>query len=146
MKTVTKYVSDDGKEFGTEEKCIEHEHLIGKLEIAFQKWPHGYNTSGFYNGEGYLNLGEALFDDVWDNFFTLLIEHYLPDTTSFKDAIIQTHENKNVHSILGRFLDDTDSPFKPYWFNFSCVDKSFRLWGQPFFANNPQKGKQICLN
>lgn len=28
----------------------------------------------------------------------------------------------------------------------NCIDEQFREWGQPYFAVNPDKGKQICIN
>lgn len=43
-------------------------------------------------------------------------------------------------SWVGRLIDDAcPRPVKSAWFRFQCIDKQGREWGQPFYANNPDK-------
>jgi hypothetical protein len=59
----------------------------------------------------------------------------------------QTIDNETVHSsYVGRLLGDYGiRPLENAWYRFSCVDKQYREWGQPYFATNPDKGTNVCV-
>lgn len=55
----------------------------------------------------------------------------------------------NVHtSYVGRLLGECRGlrPLSNAWRRFGCIDKMGKEWGQPYFAANPEKGTQKCLN
>jgi len=43
LKTITKYVADDGKEFSTEKQCLEHEYFTQEVAKIAAKFERGAN-------------------------------------------------------------------------------------------------------
>jgi hypothetical protein len=82
----------------------------------------------FANGEGYIQLTEeelALFNDI----YRAAIRDFKPD--------LLPQFNANPKGIIGRYLDDSDSPLYSLWGIACQIDAKRRLWGQPYYANHP---------
>jgi hypothetical protein len=62
------------------------------------------------------------------------------------------HRPVNRRGIIGRIFGDYSSNdqninyLNSIWYRLMCIDESGKEWGQPYFAVNPDKGKNICLN
>ena len=96
----------------------------------------------FANGDGYIKHDKAKLRNAQIQILKLCkerIDH---------KWIQQTIEDESVHpSYVGRLIDDYNiRPLNKAWFRFMCVDNQNREWGQPYYANNPEKGKQVQLN
>ena len=144
MEIITKYKAVDGKEFNREIECIKYESLIEtvkKIMNVLSPVPKDDNCS-FGNGHGYLQHDSEV---VWGAKYQIL--ELLKGYTDHK-WLQDTIDNENTHpSYVGRIIDELNlSPINSAWYRFSCIDKDNREWGQPFYANNPDKGEQIKLN
>ena len=95
-------------------------------------------SDSFANGAGYIQHSCDIVEKCQRDFLDYCYEVTGQDV--FKE--------KNVHrqGIVGRYLDDGGTDLYRYWHRFVCIDEENREWGQPFFAINPTKGKQRCLN
>lgn len=150
IRKISKYVSIDGQEFNSTEECRKHERLLEKAEVIFDRWPKVKDDGcKFANGGGYVQLTKEVYDEVRNGFLDLVKEVYSKD----KDIQRVVEITKNMDSnwgIIGRYLSDYDSPLYRYWCQLMHVDagapdvkvKLYRLWGQGFYALNPDKGEQ----
>lgn len=140
MKSIIKYKAIDGREFDFEEECEKHERLLVQIERAIKPLgsPPKEDGCSFANGGGYL-------------------QHDLPTVEAVKLALIDlaaVPENVKEgvrtrpasHSIIGRYLDDGDSPVRKGWYRLMCIDEQGREWGQPFYALHPEQATQVRLN
>lgn len=80
--------------------------------------------TGFANGEGYVLQDPEVVQEIRDYFIDRYGSYY----------------------VAGRTLDDGGSPLYGVFMRVFTVDKYSREWGQPFYANNPNEGKQFCHN
>lgn len=143
MKTITKFKAIDGKEFTDKEECLNYELLIEKVDTIMALLPPKPNDNGcsFSNGDGYLQHNKATLRNAQLQILELCkkyIDH---------KWIQETIDDENVHlSYVGRLIDDYNiNPINSAWFRFMCIDKYSREWGQPYYANNPEKGKQVSV-
>ena len=89
------------------------------------------------NGEGYFqhSISQILeYRDKADNLFR--------EITNIFHITSQTHV-----SYIVRILGDLNSPLQKCYQRLYCINMvNGREWGQPYFALNPEKGKQVKLN
>ena len=142
MEVITKFRAIDGKEFVSEKECIKYEALIisvNKIMDSLSKKP---NDSSFLNGDGFLQHDEKVVTETKTRILEICkvyIDHKWIQQT--------IDEPKNDPSWVSRILGDYNiKPLSDAWYRFSCMDKTNREWGQPYFAMNPKDGKQIQLN
>lgn len=98
--------------------------------------PKELNTAGYSGGEGYIQLSINTHAKFMLR-YREVIENTKPDLLKSFDS--------NPAGFIGRYLDDGGSPAYALWIRASCIDPKLRMWGQPYFANNPHEAKQICL-
>jgi len=144
METITKFKAIDGTEFTSETECLKYELLIKRVGEIMALLPPTPKDDGcsFANGDGYIKHDKAKLRNAQVQILGLCkdyIDH---------KWIQQTIDDESVHpSYVGRLIDDYNiRPINKAWFRFMCVDKQNREWGQPYYANNPEKGKQVQLN
>ncbi len=136
MKAITKYKAIDGAEFDTEEKCIEREGLIDKINTIMSMLPSLPKDDGFkfVNGNGYIQHDKKLLFKVRIKLLNLMkpyIRHGWIDDTI---------KEKLNPSWVGRLLSDCNIiPLYDAWFRFMCIDKKHREWGQLFYADHAEE-------
>lgn len=97
---------------------------------------------GFANGDGYYQLtAESV--RQFDHGFTEAVKEFEPD-------LFAEYSKKNLTFVVrnyftGRWLDDTMSPLNSLVRIRYNIDDKFRRWGQMYYANNPNIGKQVKL-
>lgn len=144
MHTITKYVSNDGYEFSTQEKAEKHELLNRIVDDLLSNFPKLPENSNFSNGIGYIQHYKETF---------LSIRHMILVLAKSNGAdhkwIDQSIDDSTVDaSWAGRIIDEScPRPINRAWYRISCVDNQFREWGQIYYKNNPPAHtEQICLN
>lgn len=144
MKKISKYEADDGTEFDNEKECLDYENLIKKVDKIMSELPSlpKDDNCEFSNGGGFINHDKTILRKVQINILKE-IKKYINH-----DWVQQTIDNENAHpSYVGRLIDEHYKirPLGKAWYRFMCIDKFGREWGQVYFANNPEKGKQVCI-
>lgn len=145
MEVITKYKAVDGHEFRTEHECIAYEALIISTLAIMDQLPKKPKDDGcrFSNGHGYLQHDKETFDKVKKellHLFATKVDH---------KWIQQSIDGENIHpSWVARIIGDYNlNPFHEAWYRIQCVDRNYREWGQPYFANTPEhNGEYVQLN
>jgi len=144
MEVITKFKAIDGKEFTKQTECLKYELLIKQVDEIMALLPPTPNDDGcnFSNGGGYIKHDKQVLRNAQIKILELCkerIDH---------KWIQQSIDDETVHcSWVDRLLGDYDiRPLDKAWYRFSCVDEQNREWGQPYYANNPEKGEQVQLN
>lgn len=143
MKAITKFKAVDGKEFNSENECLDYENLIKKVDNIMKALPPLPKDDGcnFSNGSGFVQHDKTILRKVKINLLEEMKKHI------DHKWIQETIDNDEVHpSYVSRLIDDYGiSPLNKAWYRFMCIDKLNREWGQPYFAANPDKAKQVCV-
>lgn len=127
------------------EKLEQLDELYSKMLDKSELKEHGLNMD-FTSGEGYIQHNKKVLDDVMDKWCEVAKEVYGDCHGAFDYRPI------NTRGIIGRIIDDSgrDTPVKEtlskIWSRYSCIDSKQREWGQPYFAINEDKGKEVCYN
>lgn len=125
MKQVSKYETTDGRLFDYEIKAINHQAILDVVEAVQKLLPNvhfGYND--------YVQLTQQQYDD-FKQAFDGVIEQYHHDIANL---VTEKHIRG---SIIGRLLDDYDSPAYNLTFILDSIDDNLRWYNQPYYANNP---------
>ena len=138
MKAITKFKAEDGVEFNSEADCIAHEALCAEIDEIMATLPRRPNDEGcrFSNGHGFLQHSTEKFWPARDALLRIgnrLFPHKWFDQ-SLADRTVDS-------SWAGRLISETSAPLWRAWSRISCVDKQLREWGQPYYANNPEKAE-----
>jgi len=134
MKTVTKFQSEDGKLHDTEQQALSADYFVEMAEKIEQLLPqHKDDNLSFANGHGYLECDPSQIELAKKSLILIASQEFKVD---FKSA----------DGIIGRYLCDRNSPLYSAYMKLKCIDNLNRMWGQPYFANNPNQGEQIKLN
>jgi len=144
MQTITKFKAKDGREFNTSDECIDYESLIDRVDEIMNRLPKKPELEGcgFENGDGFIQHTKKNYNLVKHDLLKV-IKKYIKH-----EWVQQTMDDDSVHlSYVGRLIDDYMlRPINSAWYRLMCIDSDLREWGQPYYAINPTKGKQICLN
>lgn len=145
MRDIQKFQAVDGKEFLSKIDCENHEKLIFRLtHITSSLYPLP-DGCDFLNGKGYLQYDIHYINNVKLKFLKLI--EVTTEWNKLKEAVAAQRLNLYTFSILGRYLDDSDSVFyATYSRLFGNIDENGREWGQAYYKNNPDKAEQIQLN
>ena len=129
-KAVTQYETFDGKVFADESRAEQWERDTNKANGVVSMFPN----SGHLSSGDYYRIPMQLIHDA---------RNKLCDALQGKVDADAVHNFRNgVHGgILGRYLDDGDSPYRKAYWLFQCIDDQGRMFNQPFFANNPDEAK-----
>jgi len=143
MEIITKYKAFDGVEFLSAPDCEEHEqncHIANEIMKALPSRP---NSCEFLNGEGYIQHDEILLLKVRSRLLEFVKRYAEHDW-------IQQSIDRGFdvdESWAGRIIGECcpDTVYK-YWYRFTCIDSSFKEWGQPYYSTHPDEGEQNKLN
>lgn len=142
MKPITKYQADDNSVWDTEAACLKHESLCERVAKVMSAWPEhpGYDGCSFINGGGYIQLSEESVNRVKGELLDIIAKE-------LDHRWVNETRDGNIHpSYVARLLCDCgNGPLYNAWCRLLCVDKSFREWGQPYYATDSAEGKQIEL-
>jgi hypothetical protein len=132
MKKITKYQAEDGKVFNTEKECLDYEKIIAKVDAIMKPFGKRPDSCNFTNGSGFLQHNDS---DV---------SKAKRQITDLGNDIFKCNAN---FGFIGRYFDDSgyDCLYSA-WGRLSAVDNKSREWGQSYYANNPDSGKQVQLN
>ena len=142
MKTITKYQADDGAEFTKQEDCRAYESVSSRVDEIMSIMPAPPEGTDFSNGSGYIQHNEAEFKQARRQILELANE--INPFHWFDEALA----NENVHpSYPGRIISEMENGnLYKAWYRFMCIDVNLREWGQPYYRDNPEQAKQVCLN
>ncbi len=144
MKKITMFEAEDGKLFRNELDCINYENLIRNIKEISDRLPQLPKDANcnFSNGEGYLQHDADIVNKAIIDLVKLeeCLEKYLDDHNFLEHPF--TYRN----SIIGRIIDDSDSPIKSLWYRFMCMDETYKEYGQGYYAANPSYSTGGCLN
>lgn len=146
MQVLTKYKSDDGREFLDLSKCIAYEALCKEIgEIMSQLVPiPDLPSCSFQNGAGYIQQDKNTVTFV--KLALLKIANTIFPHTWFQQEL----DGKDVHpSWAGRLIGDMDEIcVRSAWYRISCIDCVAREYGQPYYASNhcSDQRPNVCLN
>lgn len=132
MKQITMYEANDGSKYAHSLDAIKRDGLLLEIKEIEDLLPPNPIDKGcrFANGEGYLSVDK----DNFESAKRMLIA--LAETETGQEF------NGNLRGMMGRYLDDGRSPLYRVLLRLECVDSQYRMWGQPYFANNPTTGIQ----
>lgn len=144
MKAITKYVSDDGREFTDEAKCVAYEVLCAKVAAIMSKLDPipDLPSCGFANGGGYLQHDPVIAAEA--RIALLVLANEVMPHRWFAETIANPDADSSWAS---RMIGEMSEPcLWKAWSRFGCMTKGFREYGQPYFRLNPSEAKNICLN
>lgn len=128
MKIIKLYQTEDGRTFPTTLLAEAHEDLLEHVTRFISQLKAKPDSIEFDNGEGYIQHDPVTAEKL---------------KVAFQEFSNLYLGKKVTFGILGRYLQDMDSPLYSVYCRFSCMDSLYREWGQPYFALNPDKGSQL---
>ena len=135
MKRITKYRADDGAEFNSKADAVNHDSLcleIKEVMSALPKRPS--NVGEFENGVGFIQHHPHVFWGVRDSLIAIG-KRYIKDS-----LLDQCIKDRDIHpSWVLRLSDEQCPALSRAWYRIMCTDKNLREWGQPYFADHPDK-------
>lgn len=147
MQKITKYKADDGKEFYSEDECLQYETLCARIAHFVHMLPpvpdhEDYNETSFGNGGGYIQHDSAVFETV--RVGLLNIANGLYPCGAFTQALQRPDLSGGV--VLRIMHDTMPHPLVHAWGRITNTDKLLREWGQRFYTVNPHEGVMKQLN
>ncbi|MDD2285827.1 MAG: hypothetical protein PHU98_06295 [Mariniphaga sp.] len=142
MKTITKFKAIDGIEFTNKNECIKYELLIDRVNSIMNTLPKHPDSCDFANGSGYLQHDKTILKNAKVALLKICKEYI-----DHKWIQINIDDDSIHPSYVGRLLDDYGiKPLNSAWYRFQCIDSNLREWGQPYYANYPEKATQKCIS
>lgn len=143
MQEITKYKAEDGREFLNKGECEDHEHNCLTAFGIMSALPSRPDGCDFSNGSGYLQHDKDQLLLVRNSFLEFAKRY---TTASYIQQTIDKGFDAHA-SRAGRVLSEAlpNSIYK-HWYRFETIGEDFREWGQPYYANNPDKATQKQLN
>ncbi len=143
METITKYKADDGREFLDAGECRTHEENCSLAENIMSEMCPRPGGTDFANGSGYIQHEPSKVLEVRAKFLEFCKRY-----TTHKWIQESIDKGFEAHAswaarIIGEAAPDT---IYKHWHRFSCIDSSGREWGQPFYADHPEKAESNQLN
>jgi hypothetical protein len=140
MKIVTRFESNDGHIWDSEEKAIARDKMIEDVKKAMRFLPEPPSECDFANGGGYIDhTASAVFATKSE-----LIELSRPFLGEWMER--QTQPLTEIHaSWFGRLLDGGHEPLERAWSRMMCITPNGREFGQPYYAEHPDEAKQVCI-
>jgi len=135
MKTITKYVADDGCEFNTPDECEKHEQLIEACNDAMGMLPP---RPSIPHGQ-FMQRDRIACLRAKRGMFTILVARWgesYPEMNGWKA------DEVHPGSFAGRLASESAKPIASAWWRLSCIDfDTGREYDQPYFANNPGEAR-----
>ncbi len=147
-RLIQKWQAIDGSEWITADEAVARETLLHSVAVALASL--GERDKRLENNEGYIQHSEYAVRAA------KLAVHEIAKAGALKwwfDEQREKHGKSDedlalrVHvSWQMRMLDGDCEPLNRAYFRLSTIDDQFREWQQPYYANNPDEGKQVRLN
>jgi len=142
MKTIIKYIANDGKEFKVESECLEYDKLIEWCNNLMSVLPELPKNDGcrFANGQGYIQHNKEIFDKFKTDVL-LKAQDYIDHKW-----ISETLHGDAHPSFAGKLIYESGlDPLYSAWCRVQNTDKNYREYGQMYYAVNPNQstGGQI---
>ncbi len=150
MEAITKYKANDGSEWATAEQAEAREVMIREVNIAMLILVSKPTDMDFANGHGYIQQEAEKILDAKRELYKIanregVLKHWIDrqknDHGKTDEDFITCHP-----SWFSRMLDGSHRPLDAAYSRLYCIDEQNREWGQPYYAINPDKGEQVCLN
>lgn len=143
MEAITKFRADDGTEFADADDAKAHEALCAEIDAVMRTLPPMPKDDGcnFSNGHGFIQHDPVTFNAARHALLRIA------DRVCPHRRIRESIADDTAHSSwAGRIISESSMPLSRAWYRIEKTDTKFREWGQPYYANNPDKGEQFCLN
>lgn len=143
MKSIVKHIADDGTEFSGIKECEQYELLCQRVASVMALLPTRPDEIEYQNGRGFILHSKPDLNrvriELLDIFEEKINHKWISETKANPD---------DVHpSWVSRLISDFGVKcFCDAWYRFLCTDKTGREWGQPYYADHPEKAQQIKLN
>lgn len=141
MKTFdrTIYEAKDGKEFLDVESCIQWEKNCDQVDNLLRMIPENNSRHGEYqqlDKETFLEFRTKLLDLALDDF-----EGEHGQIRNWIKDLRNSRSMTEIHSSwAGRAISELcNSKINKAFYRVMCVDKNFREWDQPYYANESNK-------
>ncbi len=143
MKTITKFVADDGSEHQDAAACIKRDELVAAVRgimLLLGDLPKD-DHSNFANGGGY-------------------IQHNPATVLAVRKALCEEAKAYTSHRWVqetidggwsvsagwaGRMLGEIGGPLERAWNRIMCITKDGREYGQPYYALHPHESTRGCI-
>ena len=136
MKTMTVYVSPDGRRFDSIDRCQTYERYLFRAAAVMSSLPSTNLRSDEYIQHDLVSLSAAKRSIV-----DLCRELY-PNEKVFKHDAMEIHPM----SFAGRFISENDSPLNDAWSRFCRINwDNCREYQQPYFAMNPHEANKKVM-
>ena len=143
MKEVTRYESEDGSTWKSRQDAWRRDSMIVDVAFVDKELPPVKDAYyQFANGGGYVQRKGETVRSVHKRLLAIT-ETLIPDWFRDQREKFNTNFDDVDPSWFHRMLDGFSPPVESAWSRLYCIDKKFREWGQPYYALNPDKGKQV---
>jgi hypothetical protein len=147
MKIVTRYKADDGTEYVDEASALARDEVIRQVDSVMSLLAP---VPTELNWEGYIQQDEAVVRAVRERLYALVDQRGVLQWWLDKQRAMGSTNGHLIHvthpSYFCRMLDGGHQPLDIAYTRLWCIDKQFREWNQPYFAQHPEEGKPICRN
>lgn len=150
MEEIKIYKCKDGQRFDLKDNAIKYEKLIDDVEEVISKLPEQPKDDGcrFSNGHGYLQHKSIDIMIARKELLELALKNEpgIDKTNSWVRESISNHNHHISYAqrIIGEY--NSLSPISRALYRLACIDSKNREFGQPYFANNPEKADLFQLN
>ena len=140
MKQIVKFAADDGTEFHNEADARNHDALCATIIYAKSTLPKspksGSNQFVQHNKNIFLNYQRGIVE---------LFQEAVPYLADNEHVLWALNSDRPAGmTLIGRYIDDAaPGPIRGAWNRIMCTDKFFREWGQPFYAIQADKQKEM---
>lgn len=144
MKIITKYKSDDGREFLDMDACIKYEDLCRKVSEIMSELSSipDLPSCDFANGAGYVQH-DAVTAKKARVAILKIVDELMPHKW-FKSALSdELIDSSWVSRLIGEM---SERCLQDAWHRFACMTRDYKEYGQPYYAKHPSEAKDICLN
>lgn len=143
MKAIIQYKSEDGKIFNSEGECEKHESLVEKLALAMT--PLGPESKAVSDGKGWVQHDPANVSKAKKFILQLARPIFAGNYPKITEAIDNNPDSIHPGSIVGRILDDMDTPVNDGWRRLYRIDSQGREHQQPYYAINGPLPSHVCV-
>jgi len=137
MIEISKFKDEiSGRCFDSKLEAIESEKKYKDIREAFAFYDEAETDScAFANGEYSVQRNEEFYDKLIDGIINMVNKYEPWILKSYKNGI--TKEYVKGYSVLGRFLDDSNSPLYKWWsIQANICTICFKEWGQLYYTNH----------
>jgi len=133
VESITQYRTVDGRIFNNETDANRHENIVKAIAKFVTGLPNRDNL-------------------LWNQYYQLTATEVKSCKSIFCDMLrTEYHNNKRflaaintyyIHNVrnrglVGHILCDMNSPYYRVWVMFESIDDNYRMFNQPYYANNP---------